>query len=174
MTNLQETSQEIWKDVLKYEGLYQVSSLSRIRRLSKTTPPRILKPFSDGRKGYLQIALCRNNTKKTAKVHRIVAIAFVHNPRPELYTQTNHINGIKTDNRIENIEWVSPSVNTKHAYIMGLITKKMKAHGQKLDKNQPGQTTDEPTIYCKSYIPNYKELLDEANGKFESLPPHWK
>lgn len=66
------------------------------------------------KEGYKQVHLCKNNKTVNKKVHRLVAEAFIPNPTQK--SQVNHINGNKTDNRLINLEWVSPSENAQHAY----------------------------------------------------------
>ena len=80
---------------------------------------RKLKLFKDG-KGYYQICLCNKGKIKKFRINRLVAKAFISNPNN--LPQVNHINGIKTDNRVENLEWVTPSENLLHAYKIGLKT----------------------------------------------------
>lgn len=124
---------EIWKDIGGYEGLYEVSNLGRIKSLH-FKESKILKNLED-RDGYLQLNLTKNNKQKLHKIHRLVVIQFIENPlnKPEV----NHKNGIKTDNRVENLEWVNHSENMKHGYRKGFINNTGEKNGShKLNKRQ--------------------------------------
>lgn len=105
---------EVWKDVVGYEGFYEVSSMGNVRRVGAVAN---LKPGKLN-KGYLGVGLCANKTKKSVTVHRLVAIAFLGMPKNNL--EVNHINGVKNDNRLENLEWVTSRENHLHAVSAGL------------------------------------------------------
>lgn len=114
--------EEIWKDVKDYEGLYQVSSIGRIKSLPRNgtiNKERILKCTVD-KDGYLKVNLSKNNIQRKIIVHRLVAMAFISNPYN--YPQVNHIDGNKQNNEATNLEWVSNKENIQHAYKIGLIT----------------------------------------------------
>ena len=118
---------EEWRDVVGYEGLYQVSNLGRVKSLSR----RIV--YKDGREynypskvmknqkvstGYRSVTLYRVNGKKQYYVHRLVAETFI--PNPNNLIDVNHKDGCKTNNILSNLEWCSRSDNQKHAYKNGL------------------------------------------------------
>lgn len=105
-------------------GLYEASDLGRIKTYNWKNQGReaIMKPAKD-KCGYLRTMLKSDNGKlSTIKVHRIIAQTFLDNPKN--LPQVNHINGIKDDNRLENLEWCSVSDNLKHSYIMGFLDAK--------------------------------------------------
>ena len=126
-----QMKKEVFKPVKDYEGLYEVSDMGRVKSIERfknnysklQLVPEKIKSTQDNNHGYLQVYLCKNNNPKTITVHRLVAIAFI--PNPENKRTINHINGIKTDNRVENLEWNTYSENHLHAYRTGLRTSAM-------------------------------------------------
>lgn len=114
---------EIWRDVPGYEGLYKISNYGRIKALTKLQgyimrSERILNPRLI--KGYYVAHLCKNGIAKNILVHRIVAECFIDNP--DSLPVVNHIDGNKQNNNVNNLEWVTYSENTKHAFKLGLAT----------------------------------------------------
>lgn len=109
---------EIWKPIKGYEAFYQVSNFGRIK--STIFSKHKIRKLMPHRDGYNNIVLRKNKVASSHLIHRLVAIAFL--PNPEGKPQVNHINGIKTDNRLENLEWNTYSENHKHAYSIGLKT----------------------------------------------------
>ena len=95
---------EIWKDVVGYESLYQVSNLGRVKSLHQKKE-KILSPRLCN--GYFLVALCLKNERKDIYIHQLVAMAFLNYIPNEYEKVVNHINDIKTDNRLENLQVVT-------------------------------------------------------------------
>lgn len=112
---------EIWKDIEGYEGLYQISNLGRVKSFIagngyKKERIIILKSFITS--GYMRIAMSKNLKQKHFLIHRLVALHFINNVKNK--KEINHIDGNKLNNYYQNLEWVSPKENIKHAIETGL------------------------------------------------------
>lgn len=112
--------EEIWKDVVGYEGLYQVSNKGRVKSLSRhrevgwanyISKERIIKPATH-RQGYKYVCLHKNGNKKIFKIHRLVAIAFI--PNPNGFNCINHKDENPSNNNLENLEWCNHSYNNRY------------------------------------------------------------
>lgn len=119
--------EEIWKPINGFEGLYSVSNQGRVRSEErsvrngwgyKTIPSKTMKLYKNKR-GYLFAYLFNGDTRKRARVHRLVAEAFIENPNS--YDQVNHIDGDKTNNASSNLEWCDQLANMAHASNHGLF-----------------------------------------------------
>ena len=129
---------EIWKKVDKggyYNGLYEVSNLGRFKLLPRVLPTnrgkgwRLTKEkivIGSLHHGYRCVTLKKLMVRKQIDVHILVARAFI--PNPDNLPEVNHKNAIRSDNRVENLEWVTRQGNTQHAMRMGLLRP---AHGEK-------------------------------------------
>ena len=113
-----------WKDIKDFKGIYKVNSLGEVRRAGATQNRK--KQLT--RKGYYKVFLYNKNNKRAYFVHRLVAQTFI--PNPQNKPNINHKNCLKTDNRVNNLEWCTQSENQLHAYKTGL---------QKPSKSQLGK-----------------------------------
>lgn len=110
---------EIWKPVIGYEGLYEVSNIGRVRKVNKTR----LRKLQITKKGYYCVALCKNGKKKLFTVHRLVVMAFIGAIPKGMVV--NHINENKLDNRVENLEIVTQKQNLSHGTRPERVSKTM-------------------------------------------------
>jgi hypothetical protein len=101
---------EIWKDIPNYEGHYQVSNFGNVKSI-KISNERVLKPGLNS-EGYLLVILYKYSIQKTFKIHKLVAMAFLnHTPDKTQRIVVDHINNIKIDNRLENLQLITQRQN---------------------------------------------------------------
>jgi len=138
---------EIWKDIDGFEGLYRISNLGKV--FSVRRGKNLSNAINSW--GYYCVGLSVKGARKNKKIHRLIAEAFICN----LYDKPciNHINGIKSDNDIDNLEWCTQKENMQHAYKMGLLNLKT-----------PNSTSASKPIYevVNGEVINYKSLTDAS------------
>ncbi len=118
-----------WHNIPNYEGLYQIARNGQVKSLSRKkivkkvgfyfTKEKILVHANHKQKDfYPHVILYKNGIKKTESIHRLLAMTFI--PNPNGYEHVNHKNGIKSDYKLSNLEWMSASMNEYHAFRIGL------------------------------------------------------
>ena len=135
---------DIWKDVVGYEGYYQVSNLGRVRSLDveiinknnfkSIHRGRMMKIYNNP-KGYSGLTLCKNQRKKFCLVHRLVADAFI--PNPNNLPQINHIDENAHNNKADNLEWCTQSYNNNYGN-----------HNKKLSETQINNRPWQRAVVC--------------------------
>lgn len=141
---LENLDGEIWLPIPNYEN-YHCSNFGRVKsfRFGKA---KIMTPQTD-LNGYLQIMLCKNGKRKWHKIHRLVAFTFI--PNPDNKPQVDHVFGMKFDNYVGNLQWVTGAENKKRAYTTGLTT------APQGEARHDSKLTNEQVKWCrKVYVPD--------------------
>ena len=158
-----ELAHERWKPIFGYDGMYEVSSLGRVRSL-KYGKTRVLRA-SKNNSGYLIVALCKNSKRKSVYVHRLVAQAFIENDNI-FNTEINHINEDKTDNKVSNLEYCDRQYNMTYNGLQQRRTANYHRSNYKLDKIK---NLYRPDLSIKQNLEIFK-----ANGVNCSIVTLWK
>ena len=159
---------ERWRNVKEYTGLYQVSTLGRVRSLPRTTTTgRILKKNKS--RFYITVCLSKKNKFETVSVHRLIAKHFIRNPKDKPYV--NHLDGNKFNNKLENLEWCTPSENKKHAVVNGYTysPRGVKHWASKLTEKQVieirQKRNERQKVLAKRYKISIQTISDIINRK---------
>lgn len=148
--------EEIWKDIEGFNGFYQVSNLGRVKSLGgwcgTAKKKERIRTLSHTKDGYLKVRLMYKGKDITCRVHRLVAEAFI--PNPKNLETVNHIDGNKENNVVNNLEWCDRTYQMEHAYKLKLKTSRLGSD------NTNAKLTDEDIKYIKSV---YKKYSREFN-----------
>lgn len=125
--------EEIWLDIQGYNGKYKISNLGRVLSYQWQNKPKYLSLNRLSKDGYPRVALIQNGKSSDFYVHRLVAQAFI--PNMKNHKEVNHKDGIKTNNVVSNLEWVTHATNMKHAS----DTKLMKSATKENNPNYKGK-----------------------------------
>ena len=169
-----EEINEIWKTVIGYEGLYEVSSMGRVRSLDryvrgrgdsmKLHKGRTLHPKID-RDGYCIYNLCKDGKVKNFRAHRLVADAFIPNPNNK--SCIDHINTIRNDNRVENLRWSTQQENVNNPITINRMST-AKKNQEKGNHQTPITQYDLNGNFIKEY-PTIKEAVMETGTNRTSI-----
>ena len=167
----------VFIDIKGYEGLYKINKEAVIYSYQKSwkagngcvhyLPEKIVSQITD-KLGYNKVHLNKNGNRKSIAVHRLIALNFIANP--ENKKEVNHKNGIKSDNRIENLEWNTHQENIQHAHKTGLASTKaaVAKTSLKIKNNQTGEVYLSAEKAAKSMGISRRHLLNMLYGKYKN------
>jgi len=162
---------EEWRPIVGYEGLYEVSSLGRVCSMhGRKAQQRYIMKQKLTRYGYCEVSLSKDGNKRSILVHILVARAFI--PNPENKDQIDHINAIRTDNRVENLRWATSHENhinpiTIETYRRIFSSKEFKDHkredyytGGAREALEAANIARQRPVYCielRKYFPSLRD-----------------
>lgn len=167
-------TEEIWRSIDGYEGLYEVSNTGLIRSLDRFVGNRNrikgkILSIRIEKDGYCSVALSKDGKIKRYKIHRLVAQAFI--PNPEGLPQVNHKDENKTNNNVDNLEWCTSKYNINYGSRLNksLLTKSERGY---IDFNMIGLDRKE---YSKIWRSNHKDIMREYHKKYYMMnKDKWK
>lgn len=168
-----ENNVEIWKDIIGFEGLYQISDYGNVKscrryvnsKFGKRVVNEKLLSLGRDKDGYLMAILCQDGIKKTVKIHRLVADAFID--KSEGKNIVNHIDSNKSNNSVENLEWITNKENREHALRQyrteSIIPKNYSLNDYKIVLNNCMKAKVEINILKKDILKDNKEVAQIIN-----------
>ena len=161
-----QCKQEIWKDILGFETRYQISNLGRVKSLIRTFTKKDGVKMTIGGKlltiqesEYLKVSFSECGNTNTFTIHRLIAIAFIPNPKNK--PQVNHIDGNKHNNDIQNLEWCTSRENVIHAIDSGLMNGRLKG-----SKNHFSKLNEVEVLYIRKNFNHTNISMKELTSKF--------
>lgn len=152
------TQIQIWKAIPGYEGQYEISNSGLVMRIYKNKVKSKILSTRINNCGYVEVRLSKNSKTITKFIHNLLAQTFIPNVNNRL--EVNHINGIKTDNHLSNLEWVTHSENMIHAYKSCLLKKLSKPVIDRCNDKEYQSAKEASLIYGI----NYYTLKNYLNG----------
>lgn len=183
---MSEMTDEVWKDIEGYEGLYAVSNMGRVKSIARDVEcgpnggKRVIKEtikhigtYSGNNLGYKIVVLSKNGKPRMHYVHRLVAEAFV--PHVEGCGVVNHLDCNKNNNRADNLEWTTYKKNSIHAKTNGLYVASNRRNMRKIVNIETGVCFESITSASKQYGVSCLSLLRALkNTRYTCCGYHWK
>lgn len=161
---------EQWKPIEGYGGKYEVSDLGRVRQGEKS-----VNQYKDG-KGYLRVSLYKDGAERNVKVHRLVALAFI--PNPDNLPMVNHKDEVKTNNRVENLEWCDNKYNCNYGTIkerLDATRRRCPVIGTDKDGNEHRfSSIQEAATYVGGKMPCISACCRKVQGKHNAYGYQWR
>ncbi len=162
---------EEWKNIEKYNGIYQISNLGRVRSVAHINiqkhyiPEKIIKPHPNN-SGYLDVSLYIDGKRYHEKIHRLVAEAFI--PNPNHLPEVDHIDTDKTNNTVSNLKWCTHSEN--HLNPLTIELKRKMLTGRTLSEEHKSKLSVKIAVYREGHLlhvfRSYKDLDENSKSIF--------